>query len=104
MFSTNLEYRFPIARVDRGYRLLPIFLNSIHGAIVADTLSYDRGPSHPTFPKNLLKVFYTSCGIELKSDWKLGYYLPAQLRFGAYHGFGKFGEDLYLTFAVEAGL
>jgi len=104
MFSTNLEYRFPITRVDRGFRLLPIFLSSIHGALVADTLSYDRGPSHPTFPKNLLKVFYTSCGLELKSDWKLGYYLPAQMRVGAYHGFGKFGEDLYLTFAVEAGL
>ena len=104
MFATNLEYRFPITRVDRGYKLLPLFLNSIHGAIVADALSYDRGPSHPTFPKNLMKVFYTSCGLELKSDWKFGYYLPTQIRLGAYHGFGKYGEDLYLTFAVEAGL
>ncbi len=104
MFATNLEYRFPISRVERGYQLFPVYLHSIHGALVADALSYDLGPSHPSFPKNIFKKFYTSCGVELKSDWKLLYYLPTQVRLGAYHGFGPFGENLYLTLGVEAGL
>ncbi|MFM8313190.1 MAG: hypothetical protein ACKOA8_02790, partial [Deltaproteobacteria bacterium] len=40
MFSTNLEYRFPIQTIERGYLLLPAYLNSISGALVADTLTF----------------------------------------------------------------
>ena len=104
MFATNLEYRFPIKTIERGFKLFPFFLRSVHGALVADTLSYDRGSSGTTFPRDLLKKFYTSFGVELKSDWKFGYYLPTQIRMGAYHGLGPFGENLYLTLGVEAGL
>ena len=103
MFATNLEYRFPIKTVERGYQLLPLFLRTIHGALVVDTLSYDRGVSSSQ-PKDLFRKFYTSCGVELKSDWKLLFYLPTQIRLGAYHGFGPFGENLYFTLGVEAGL
>jgi hypothetical protein len=70
---------------------------------VADTLSYDRGIAS-TLPKDLFKKFYTSCGVELKSDWKLLFYLPTQVRLGAYHGFGPLGENLYFTLGVEAGI
>jgi hypothetical protein len=104
MFSTNLEYRFPIKTIERGYELLPAYLHNISGSLVADTLSYDRGPSHPTFPKDIFKKFYTSCGIELKSQWKFIYYLPTEIRFGTYHGFGPFGENLYFSLGIEAGL
>jgi hypothetical protein len=103
MFASNLEYRFPIKTIERGYHLLPLFLRSIHGALVADTLSYDRGIASP-LPKDLFKKFYTSFGVELKSDWKLLFYLPTQVRLGAYHGFGPLGENLYFTLGVEAGI
>lgn len=104
MFSTNLEYRFPVKTIERGYELLPAYLHNISGALVADTLSFDRGPSHPTFPKDLFKKFYTSCGVELKSQWKFAYYLPTEIRLGTYHGFGPLGENLYFTLGIEAGL
>lgn len=104
MFATNLEYRFPIKRIERGYRLLPAYLSNLSGALVADTLTYDRGPSHPTFPKDLFKKFYTSVGAELKSNWKFLFYLPTEIRLGLYHGFGPLGENLYFTLGVEAGL
>ncbi|MFM8316431.1 MAG: hypothetical protein ACKOA8_19295, partial [Deltaproteobacteria bacterium] len=80
------------------------YLNSFSGALVADTLTFDRGPSHPTFPKDLFKKFYTSFGVELKSQWKFIYYLPTEIRLGAYHGLGPLGENLYFTLGVEAGL
>lgn len=102
VFNTNLEYRFPIANIERGHGFFPAFLQRIHGALVFDASSLDRGV-RSRYP-DLFKVYYLSAGVELKTDWKLGYYLPAQLRIGAYHGFSPGGEDLYVTTAVEASL
>ena len=103
MFTSNFEYRFPISRVDRGIGLWPGHLEMIHGALVADTTSFDFGPVNHK-DTTLFKTFYTSCGVELKTNWKFFYYLPSQIRIGAYHGFGPFGEKLYFTAGVEAGL
>lgn len=83
IFNANLEYRFPIKTVDRGYQLFPAFLSRIHGSLVLDTTSFDRGlPSR--YPKDFMKTYYFSAGVELKTDWKLFYYLPTQLRLGIY--------------------
>lgn len=109
MFTANLEYRFPLWWVERGLGLKPIRLNVLHAALVADALSMDFGPSAVTttgirVPQDLFKKYYYSAGIELKSDWKFGYYLPAQFRVGAYRGFGPLGEDLQIACGVEASL
>ena len=32
----NLEYRVPLARVERGVGTWPIFLHTVHGALFAD--------------------------------------------------------------------
>lgn len=109
MFNANLEYRFPLAWIERGINLWPGKLNVIHAALVGDVTSWDYGPSAVSttgtrLPKNLFKTFYYSAGVELKSDWKFFYYLPTQLRIGAYHGFGPYGENIQIACGVEASL
>lgn len=106
--NLNLEYRLPLFRVDRGLGLWPIHLHRVHAALVADATTRDRGRSHPRdtsdIPKELFKVYFPSVGAELKTDWHFGFYLPSQIRLGAYHGFGPRGEKLYVTLGVEASL
>ncbi|MBI4404416.1 MAG: hypothetical protein HY537_09660 [Deltaproteobacteria bacterium] len=100
LFTLNAEYRLPIARVDRGIGLWPGRLRNIYASLVSDTTTVDFGPW--VEPKNLFKVFYTSAGLELVSNWIFFYYLPTQIRIGGYHGFGPYGEPFYLTFAMQA--
>lgn len=97
LFMFNLDYLFPIVQVERGIQQWPFFLKRIDGAIVADVGTEDRRA--PFFAR-----FYYSAGIELKSHWKVFYYFPAQVRLGAYHGFGPLGETVYVTSAFEASL
>ena len=103
IFGGNLEFRFPISRVDRGIGLWPAFLQNLSGALVLDTTSFDRGPAS-IYPKNWLKDFLWSTGFELKSQWKFFYYLPTQLRFGVYRGLSLGGEPFYFTIGAEASL
>ncbi|MFM8269495.1 MAG: hypothetical protein ACKN9V_04835 [Pseudomonadota bacterium] len=103
IFGGNLEFRFPIAQIERGIGLWPVFLKNISGAIVLDTTSFDRGPAS-SYKKNWMKSFLWSTGFELKTNWKFFYYLPTQLRFGAYHGLSEGGEPFYFTLGLEASL
>lgn len=103
------EYRFPIAGIERGYNLWPAFLKRVHGALVMDVTTRDLGLKHPrdTYTSNLhnlFRIFYTSAGLEIKSDWTFGFYLPSQIRIGVYHGFGDFGESIYGTLGFEAAI
>ena len=109
MVNANLEYRFPLFRVDRGVNLLPFQMREVHAALTWDITTRDFGTRHPrdrytTTARDLFKVFYQSVGLELRTDWQLFFYLPAEIRLGAYHGFGKLAEPLYLTLGVEASL
>jgi hypothetical protein len=96
-----VEYRFPIATIERGYDLWPMFLHRIHGALTADTTTFDAGPLYGD-TQYIFNRYYFSAGFELKTDWTFFFYLPALVRIGAYHGFGPFGEDIYGTLAIEA--
>lgn len=105
--NANFEYRFPLFRVDRGISLLPFHLRNLHAALTWDMTTTDLGTRHPrdtytSTRRNLFKVFYQSVGGELRSEWNMFFYLPTQIRFGLYHGFG--GESLYATLGLEAGL
>lgn len=107
--NLNLEYRFPLWRVERGIALWPIFLNGIHMSLVSDTTTRDLGTEAPGdpysgIPNYIFQRYYVSAGAELKTDWTLGYYFPGQLIVGAYHGFGPAGENLYVTVGVQAAI
>ncbi len=93
LLAFNLDYLFPIMEVERGLGQWPFFLKRLDGAWILDS----------TTGGQMTNVFW-STGIELKSYWKLFYYIPSTIRVGIYHGFGTFGEPLYITTAFEASL
>ena len=75
----NADYRFPIARPQRGAGTWPLFVHTLHAAIVADA-----GHAWTTgFRASAIK---TSLGAELSSDIIAGYYFPFTLTAGAAWG------------------
>jgi hypothetical protein len=80
MHVANIEYRFPIVWIERGYQTLPIFLSRLHAAFYTDI-------GAAFFGKLSLDQFKTSLGGELRLDGALGYYLPFTLQLGYAHGF-----------------
>jgi hypothetical protein len=81
----NVDYRFPIRRVERGIGTLPLFVRAVHGAVFTDVgEAWNRN-----FRAGALRV---SSGIELSVDTVLGYALPATITAGAawrHDGAGK---------------
>ncbi|MBY0385722.1 hypothetical protein K2X05_11250, partial [bacterium] len=91
MLAANLEYRFPIARVFRGWDTIPFFIKRLHGAVVSDTVSLDGYRRSDRFPGTLISErfgdnWFMGYGAELNIDCTLGYYLPVTFSFGIYHG------------------
>ncbi len=75
----NAEYRFPIARPQRGVGTWPLFLHTIHGALFADaghawTRAFDAG------------AIKTSFGGQLSVDLVAGYFAPFTASVGAAWG------------------
>jgi hypothetical protein len=95
----NLEYRFPIAIVDRGPATLPVFLRRLDG-----NLFLDYGGAFNELDLGAIDVFHdgylidspqlhAAVGAELWTNLTLGYYLGTQLRLGYARGFGRFALD-----------
>jgi outer membrane protein assembly factor BamA len=82
----NLDYRFPIVRVERGVGTLPVFCRAIHGAVFVDAGNgwSDRFRS--------AEVSY-STGAELSVDTVLGYFLPVTFTAGGAWRNGSDPED-----------
>jgi hypothetical protein len=62
----NIDYRFPLLRVERGVRTWPVFLRQLHGAFFTDIGA--AGPALGTLPSPAVSV-----GAEIASDLTLGY-------------------------------
>ena len=65
----NLDYRFPLMRVDRGVGTWPVFVRALHGALFSDA----GNAWTSTFTRADVRV---SLGGELSLDTVLGYVLP----------------------------
>jgi Tol biopolymer transport system component len=67
--SGGVEYRLPIARIDRGWRTAPLFLRAVHAALFADAgHAWDSGFAWADFK--------TSVGAEVSMDAVIGFGLP----------------------------
>jgi hypothetical protein len=72
----NLDYRWPLAQVQRGAGAWPVFLRSLHAAVFVDAgHAWDR-----TFRFSDVR---TSMGAEIAADTVLGHYLPVTVAAGA---------------------
>jgi len=91
----NYEYRFPIIDVDMGYELLPLFFEKLYGAIFLDA---GNACDNRYLPKQLL----AGTGIELRSEFRFGFYIPATLRLGYAQGLiGKGQTQLYWVLGIQ---
>jgi hypothetical protein len=82
--TVNVDYRWPIARPQRGVGTFPLLLHTIHAAVFADAgHAWTR-----TFHARDLKA---SAGAELSLNLVAGYALPLTLTFGA--GWGHDGTQ-----------
>lgn len=75
----NADYRWPLARPQRGMGTWPLFLHSLHAAVFADAgHAWSR-----TFSRRDIK---TSAGIELSADVVAGFALPLTVTLGVAGG------------------
>jgi hypothetical protein len=82
----SLEYRFPIAELDRGPGNGQFYLRRVHGAVFYEgAQAFDRG-------RPRLAHFRTAAGLEARLDADLGYFLPLTLRVVLARGFDEGGE------------
>ncbi|MBI2392433.1 MAG: PD40 domain-containing protein [Deltaproteobacteria bacterium] len=80
----NVEYRFPLLNVDRGYETLPAFLHRFYGNVFAD---YGDASFQPI---DLLRM-KLGLGAELLTDLSVGYFQPITIRVGVARGTSEGG-------------
>jgi hypothetical protein len=77
----NAEYRWPLARPERGFRTWPVFLHTVHAALFADA-------GHTWSRQFRAQDVKASAGAELSADLVVGYSLRMTLTAG-----GAWGRD-----------
>jgi hypothetical protein len=82
----NLEYRFPIAWIERGIETFPLYLKRLHGKFFVDY----GGAFNGAFSFDKLKL---GMGAEVMLELTYAYYFNAALQLGYAHGFMKGGGD-----------
>ncbi|MCA9576632.1 MAG: PD40 domain-containing protein [Myxococcales bacterium] len=80
----QLEYRFPIVRIQHGLQTNPFYLNRVHALVFAD-----YGDAYST--RLDLSTFRLGVGAELFLDFTVGYVLPFTLRLGFAYGANEGG-------------
>ena len=94
----NLEYRFPIAYVDRGLSTLPGFLRTLSG-----TAFLDWGGTYNVLDlRDPWEAFHVGVGAELRLDLALIYADDSQFRFGLARGLDSAAPPGLQTYFVLA--
>jgi len=101
----TFEYRFPIVDVEVGAWTLPLYLRRLHGSIFSDVgdawMPFDDGDNFKRFHPFRL---HAGAGAELRAEVVLGYYLPADVRFGCAHGLESSRDSILDCYAALGGV
>jgi hypothetical protein len=92
----NAEYRWPIARPQRGHGTWPLFLRTVHAAVFADAGNAWTG----AFDRRAIK---SSAGAQLSADLVAGFFAPFTVSAGAawgHDGTHRVGDGLTAYFRV----
>lgn len=85
LHNLNLEYRFPLEDLYRGFGMTPLYLLRVHGAVYADAVALDgfayRAPDQRFEAVNTDRIF-GSVGAEARLETTVGYLLPLNLVVG----------------------
>lgn len=86
LWNANIEYRFPIKRLENGTGTDPYFLKRISGAVVTDGLGVEGGSitEDQVYQKRYLNESFWSSGVEVKFETTIGYVLPMNFVLGLY--------------------
>ena len=88
------EYRFPLVRILRGPGTVPVFWDRMYALVF-----FDWGNAY--FNRLNIREFRKGVGIELLSDFTLGYILPYTLRLGFAYGLDEGGgAQFYFNWGV----
>lgn len=87
--SLNLEYRFPINKINRGAGTTPFFARRMHGrffvdSIILDGFFYDIKRESYMFTNS--QKGYSGVGAEIHLDTTSFFYLPLDIYAGLYYG------------------
>jgi len=90
MLTGAVEWRFPLARIERGIMAPPLALHQLSGAFFVESGDAWYSGRHPDDP-------VTGAGIEINAETFVFYDLPFHLRFGYAYGFAdNGGNHVYL--------
>ncbi len=90
----QLEYRFPLGRIMRGYETVPVYLSRAYGLVYVDAGDAWNGRAD-------LSRLLVGAGAELFLDFTLGYLLAFTLRVGFGYGFmDEGGPQVYAHLGV----
>ncbi|MBN2105381.1 PD40 domain-containing protein [bacterium] len=99
-YGGSVEYRYPLFNIERGYKVWPVYLRQIHGAVFTDYSEYSN--------INFSRKTAASSGIELKSDFWIFYMLPVSISIGYARPWkGNAGSDqseIYFQLALGLGM
>ncbi len=86
LWNTNLEYRFPLSRIERGSGTAAYFLKRISGAVILDGIGVEGSglTKNRTFQSLKLNESIWNSGMELKLETTVGYILPMSFILGFY--------------------
>jgi hypothetical protein len=94
--NANVEFRFPVWRIERGYGTWPVFAQTVHAAAFVDAgHAWDHG-----FDWRDVK---TSVGGELAIDIVAGYFLPLTITAGTAQGQNGINGDARWRYYVRVG-
>ncbi|MCU1385551.1 MAG: repeat-containing protein [Acidobacteria bacterium] len=95
----NAEYRWPLARPQRGYGTWPLFVQTVHAAIVADA-------GHAWTRSFQAREIKSSAGAQLSADVIAGFVAPFTATIGAawgHDGSGRIPDGVTAYFRVGKG-
>lgn len=86
LFTTNIEYRFPVKDLNRGWGTTPFFIKSLTGAVVVDGLAAKgTGINEFDAPTSItLSEQFWNAGVEAHLSTTLGYFIPLNVILGYY--------------------
>ncbi len=86
LFTTNIEYRFPVKELNKGWGTTPFFIKSLTGAVVVDGLAA-KGTGVNEFDAPIaitMNEQFWNTGIEAHLSTTLGYFIPLNVVLGYY--------------------
>lgn len=87
--NTNIEYRFPMLPLYRGWTSPPVFFKNLQGALVFDATTIDGRYSNSRLASSQvakLGDWFQGYGLELESNQNIGFHVPVTFTLGLYYG------------------